>query len=57
MLTVFLIVLPAAFTADTDLGWERGPAGVGIAGGSRPAEGARRPLLGVVGVDLLKDAA
>ena len=52
MLTVFLIVLPAALTPDTDLE----PAGVGMAGGRRVADGARSPLLGVAGVDLLKDA-
>jgi len=53
MLTVFRMVLPAELTPDTD----RAPAGVGIAGGRRLAEGARRPLLGVVGVDLLKEDA
>jgi hypothetical protein len=53
MLTVFLIVLPAALTPDTDLGWGSDPVGAGVAGGSRLADGARRPLLGVVGVDLL----
>ena len=52
MLTVFLMVLPAALTPDTDLD----PAGVGMAGGRRLADGARSPLLGVAGVDLLKDA-
>jgi hypothetical protein len=53
MLTVFRIVLPAALTPDTDLGCGRDPVGMGEAGGRRLADGARRPVLGVVGVDLL----
>lgn len=51
MLTVFLIVLPAALAPDTDL--DLGPTDLGDAGGSRPLDGARRPLLGVAGVFLL----
>jgi len=57
MLTVFLIVLPAALTPDTDLGEGRDPVGMGDAGGRRLADGARRPVLGVAGVGLLYGAA
>lgn len=56
MLTVFRIVLPAALTPDTDRGWARAPEGVGVAGGRRPEDGARRPLLDA-GTDLLSGGA
>lgn len=52
MLTVFLSVLPAALTPDTDLGCGPDPIGMGDVGGWRLEDGARRPLLGVAGVDL-----
>lgn len=57
MLTVFLIVLPAALNPETDLGWGRAPEGGGVTEGSRVVDGARRPVLGVAGVDLLCDGA
>jgi hypothetical protein len=57
MLTVFLIDLPAALTPETDLGWGWDPVATGDAGGRRLPDGARRPVLGVAGVDLLKGAA
>jgi hypothetical protein len=49
MLTVFLMVLPAALKP---LGTGRAPVGAGLRGGPvcTEAEGARNPLLGVVGV-------
>jgi hypothetical protein len=52
MLTVFLIVLPAALTPDADL--DCGPELIvmGDVGGCMFVDGARRPLLGVAGVDL-----
>jgi len=55
MLTVFLKVLPAALTPDTDR-WGSDPLAFGEAGGRRLDDGARRPDLGVAGVDLLEGA-
>jgi hypothetical protein len=57
MLTVFLIVLPAALMPDTALGWGCDPAATGDAGGRRVPDGARRLVLGVPGVGLLERAA
>jgi hypothetical protein len=51
MLTVFLIVLPA-LTPDADLDCGPDPIGMGDVGGCMFVSGARRPLLGVAGVDL-----
>jgi hypothetical protein len=53
MLTVFRIVLPAALTPLTARIW--GNALDGLRGG-RFADGARKPLLGVVGADLVEIA-
>lgn len=50
MLTVFLSVLPAPLIADTERGWGSAVVGAGVAGGRKVVEGARSPLLGVVGV-------
>jgi hypothetical protein len=52
MLTVFLIVLPAALTPDADLDCGRDPIVMGDVGACRFVDGARRPLLGVGGADL-----
>lgn len=57
MLTVFLIVLPAALNPDADLGWGRATVGAGVVGGRNDDDGARRPVLGVFGVDLLTGTA
>jgi hypothetical protein len=56
MLTTFLIDLPGVLspeTPETDLGVGRAPVGAGNDGGGNAADGARRPVLGVFGVDLL----
>jgi hypothetical protein len=56
MLTVFRIVLPAVLNPEDNRGLGSPPVGAGEVGGSRLDEGARRPLLGVFGVDLLEGA-
>lgn len=53
MLTVFLIVLPAVLIPETARGVGRAVVGAGVAGGRTVVEGARSPVLGVVGIDLL----
>jgi len=59
MLTTFLIVLPGVLRPgipDTALGCGRAPVGAGSAGGGNAADGARRLVFGVLGVDLLPGA-
>lgn len=51
MLTVFRRPLPAAFTTGSGFSWGRALVGAGE-GGDRMVEGARKPLLGVAGIDL-----
>jgi hypothetical protein len=56
MLTTFLIDLPGVpspETPETALGVGRAPVGAGSDGGGNAADGARIPVLGVLGVDLL----
>ena len=53
MLTVFLIVLPAPLNPETDLGCGRATVGAGVVGGRNDVDGARSPILGVLGVDRL----
>lgn len=48
MLTVFLSVLPAAFTLWNPLSWGNAVFGAGV-GGAKTEDGVRRPLLGVDG--------
>lgn len=53
MLTVFRTVLAPAPTVETARGWGRAVVGAGVAGGKKVVvEGARRPLLGVLGAVL-----
>lgn len=49
MLTVFLTALPVDAAVETALGWGSADVGAGVAGGRNVVDGARRPLLGVVG--------
>ncbi len=55
MLTTFLIVLPALLSPEADLGCGKEPVGAGVVGGRKAADGARNPVLGVDGVDLVAD--
>ena len=53
MLTVFRIVLPPVTMLETARGWGSAAVGAGVVGGRNVLDGARMPLLGVLGVDLL----
>jgi len=53
MLTAFRMVFPAPLKPDTVRGCGRAPVGAGLAGGRYVLEGARSPVFGVAGVNLL----
>jgi len=56
MLTVFRNVLPAPFMPampDTERGWGSAVVGGGVAGGRRLVDGARSPVLGAIGANLV----
>jgi len=53
MLTVLRMVLPAPLMPETERGCGKAPVGAGLAGGRYVEDGARNPVFGVAGVDLV----